>query len=128
MHAKNALQPLTEVSGAGSYQDGDNVHAKDALQPLTQVPADGAGYADRDNVHAKDALQPLTQVTADRGEYQQGKSVQHQADLQAEQPERKGIIESVMEYLPGHQQTGTVQVGCLCLITRIHTQVCTSPC
>ena len=104
------------------------MHAKDALQPLTQVPADGAGYADRDNVHAKDALQPLTQITADRGDYQQRSDVQFQEDLQAEQPERKGIIESVMEYLPGHQQTDIVQVSCWCLTTHSQMQSHISSC
>ena len=46
--------------------------------------SDNQGYSDRqDGVHAKDALAPLTEVPA----------------------EGKGIVETVMEYLPGHGHT-----------------------
>ena len=46
--------------------------------------SDNQGYSDRqEGVHAKDALAPLTQVPA----------------------EGKGIVETVMEYLPGHGHT-----------------------
>ena len=46
--------------------------------------SDNQGYSDRqEGVHAKDALAPLTEVPA----------------------EGKGIVETVMEYLPGHGHT-----------------------
>ncbi len=66
------------------------MNAKQALQPLTQVSA-GNSDQEADAVHAKDALQPLTEVSAQEG---------------------KGIVDSIMEYLPG-QQTGSVEVNAL---------------
>ncbi|KAL0040887.1 hypothetical protein WJX79_008644 [Trebouxia sp. C0005] len=47
---------------------------------------------DTDGVHAKEALQPLTQPLT---------------EVPAQ--EGKGIVESIMEYLPGQQQTGAVE-------------------
>ncbi len=91
VHAKEALQPLTEVTAWGTSSDVEDVNAKQALQPLTQVPA-GNSDQEADAVHAKDALQPLTEVPAEEG---------------------KGIVESILEYLPGQQQTGEVEVNTL---------------
>jgi len=90
VHAKEALQPLTEVTAWGTSSDVEDVNAKQALQPLTQVSA-GNSDQEADAVHAKDALQPLTEVSAQEG---------------------KGIVDSIMEYLPG-QQTGSVEVNAL---------------
>lgn len=81
VHAKDALAPLTGVTDRRDHynrDDSDNVHAKDALAPLTQMPAGDQGHTDP--VHARQALAPLTEVPA----------------------EGKGIVETVMEYLPGH--------------------------
>ncbi len=91
VHAKEALQPLTEVTAWGTSSDVEDVNAKQALQPLTQIPA-GNSDQEADAVHAKDALQPLTEVPAQEG---------------------KGLVESIMEYLPGQQQTGAVEVHTL---------------
>jgi len=90
VHAKEALQPLTEVTAWGTSSDVEDVNAKQALQLLTQVSA-GNSDQEADAVHAKDALQPLTEVSAQEG---------------------KGIVDSIMEYLPG-QQTGSVEVNAL---------------
>ncbi|DBB07603.1 TPA: hypothetical protein ACH3X3_009040 [Trebouxia sp. C0006] len=87
VHAKEALQPLTDVTSWGTSSDVEDVNAKQALQPLTQIPA-GNSDQEADAVHAKDALQPLTEVPAQEG---------------------KGLVESIMEYMPGQQQTGAVE-------------------
>jgi len=107
VNAKQALQPLTEVTAGAQYEEGDAVHAKQALQPLTEVPA-GGRYEEADAVHAKDALQPLTEVPAQ---------------------ENKGFVESIREYLPGQQQTDTVEV-CIRLqlaLPLLHLAVVQSP-
>ena len=91
VHAKEALQPLTEVTSWGTSSNVEDVNAKQALQPLTQIPV-GNSDQEADAVHAKDALQPLTEVPAQEG---------------------KGLVESIMEYLPGQQQTGAVEVSTL---------------
>ena len=103
VHAKEALQPITEQYTGSPRKDTDGVNAKQALQPLTEVAA-GDAYEQADPVHAKDALQPLTEVPAQEG---------------------KGIIESVMEYLPGHQQTGAVEV---CTAYHRATAFCQTTC
>ena len=91
VHAKEALQPLTEVTSWGTSSDVEDVNAKQALQPLTQIQV-GNSDQEADAVHAKDALQPLTEVPAQEG---------------------KGLVESIMEYMPGQQQTGAVEVSTL---------------
>ncbi len=105
VHAKEALQPLTEVTTWGTSSDVEDVNAKQALQPLTQIPA-GDGDQEADAVHAKDALQPLTEVPAQEG---------------------KGLVESIMEYLPGQQQTGAVEVNTL-LESPLPAMITTQPC
>lgn len=90
VNAKQALEPLTEVQAGGASRDADVVHAKQALDPLTHI-APREEQEEVGGVHARDALQPLTEVPA--------------------QDSNKGIVESIMEYLPGHQQTGAVEVN-----------------
>ena len=90
INAKQALEPLTEVQAGGASRDIDVVHAKQALDPLTHI-APREEQEEVGGVYAKDALQPLTEVPA--------------------QDSNKGFVESIKEYLPGHQQTGAVQVN-----------------
>jgi len=105
VHAKEALQPLTEVTSWGTSSDVEDVNAKQALQPLTQIPG-GNSDQKADAVHAKDALQPLTEVPAQEG---------------------KGLVESIMEYLPGQQQTGAVEVSTL-LRSPLPAMITIQPC
>ena len=105
VHAKEALQPLTEVTSWGTSSDVEDVNAKQALQPLTQIPG-GNSDQEADAVHAKDALQPLTEVPAQEG---------------------KGLVESIMEYLPGQHQTGAVEVNTL-LKSSLPAMITVQPC
>ena len=105
VHAKEALQPLTEVTSWGTSSDVEDVNAKQALQPLTQIPG-GNSDQKADAVHAKDALQPLTEVPAQEG---------------------KGLVESIMEYMPGQQQTGAVEVSTL-LRSPLPAMITIQPC
>ena len=105
VHAKEALQPLTDVTSWGTSSDVEDVNAKQALQPLTQIPA-GNSDQEADAVHAKDALQPLTEVPAQEG---------------------KGLVESIMEYMPGQQQTGAVEVNTL-LRSPLPAMITIQPC
>ena len=81
------------------------MNAKQALQPLTQIPG-GNSDQEADAVHAKDALQPLTEVPAQEG---------------------KGLVESIMEYLPGQHQTGAVEVNTL-LKSSLPAMITVQPC
>ena len=90
VNAKQALEPLTHLQAGEVSRETSGVNAKQALDPLTHI-AGGDSHEEAGGVHARDALQPLTEVPA--------------------QENNKGFVESVREYLPGQQHTGTVEVG-----------------
>ena len=90
VNAKQALEPLTNLQTGEVSRETSGVNAKQALDPLTHI-AGGDSQEEAGAVHAKDALQPLTEVPA--------------------QENNKGFVESIREYLPGQQHTGTVEVS-----------------
>lgn len=90
VNAKQALEPLTHLQAGEVGRETSGVNAKQALDPLTHIAA-GDSQEDAAAIPIKNALQPLTEVPA--------------------QENNKGFVDSMREYLPGQQQTGTVQVS-----------------
>ena len=90
VNAKQALEPLTNLQAGEVSRETSGVNAKQALDPLTHIGG-GDSQEEAGGVHAKDALQPLTEVPA--------------------QEDNKGFVESIRDYLPGQQRTGTVEVS-----------------
>lgn len=90
VNAKQALEPLTNLQAGGVDRETSGVNAKQALDPLTHIAAQDS-QEDAAGIPIKNALQPLTEVPA--------------------QENNKGFVDSMREYLPGQQQTGTVQVS-----------------